>query len=609
MPPKNQAWYAVSGNTVAGMTMNTLGGFLSGGPGGRSIDQSLNVACMNQIPSMDGLIQMYFTGYLDKTQLNTFAGQHGVDLSGGQFGTCGPQYEKLWNGYISSQWWRPDASFVFGAMQRELISDVDKAEVMKRYRMDGNVLNRMIKAFQDQLPPGECLTLYNRQYLNDENITKYLVNYGGYSDEQIQAYSYLSRYIPPVGDLINMTVKGAFDDEQINRLELNAEIEETGTASDWAERQGIGFCRFYENGVQTDSIDWFSRYWYTHWVNAAPGQVLQFGQRFRPNRMFRYEKQVPGIKPFTANDVDFYLKVNDYTPPVRKWLAGLGLSLPRLVDTRNQYFYGIIDRQELIELQLDRGYTETDAETFAKLADKQKEVFKYKHRVELFDSFDRKLYNEIISAFRAGSISEQDFAATIFGILKDEAAADSVVKAELVRANTAVAKAAVAAIKSSFFTGEVSSAEADARLRQAGIDPSAVQRYMDVWELKMTMPRRVRTAGQLISDYANNTLGIGALANRLQNLGYSQRDVQLMLQEANRRKEQQQEKDQKREEKKKGKGGGGSTDAGERWLNPDRIGGWEKKGLITADEAKAMLLEIDVAPNLLPLFMGEPLNG
>lgn len=575
----------------------------------RAVDLFSNKRFPNVVASFDLLYRAWVYNKISNNNFALGARALGIALDLEHAEVSWREMAHQWSAVRAGMLPKPDAIQIYTGIIRGVFDKADETWLRGNTRIDVEFMQHSQDLYRQWWTVNDVMQLTNRQAIVGKDSIDAYRRAGGYTSGQIAGYEELRRIIPPMSELVRYTVKEAFNPAMVAELKLDAEIDEAMEARDWCDRLGLGQCVKWVNGNASTSIDWFDINWYAHWDHMAPGQLGDALARFRPGRLDRYREFVPDITPFTIKNYNTLMKANDYPPPERAWLAGLSLSLPRLIDVRKQYYLDIIDRKELIELQLDRNYTRIDAERFAKQADKEKEIYKYQHRVEQFDQFDRRYFNEVIEAFRVGSISEADFSGTISQIVRDQQAAAAVVASEIIRKQTQIVKASVAAIKSAFMTGEIPSAEAHNRLSQAGLAPEDVQRYVDLWELRLTMPRRVRTAAQLTGDFVHGFISITALSIRLQNLGYSERDTALALAEALRRQQIFKESEQKKEEKKRGKGEGGTVDAGERWLTPDRISRWRDNKQIPPEMADELMRQIDVAPRLIPLFYGEKLNG
>lgn len=588
--------------TAASIGTSTIMGSASG-PLGRAMDFVGNNIAPNAVAAWDALHRAWSVGFINWKELQVNARSQGIAL-GADVAPEGLQIiAETWEKVAIASLPRPDQMAVFHGMVRQIFTPADEAWLRSKYAFPQEIMQHTQDLFRDQWNTSEVMQLANREYISGQKVIDCYLKAGGYLEETMKGYEELRKVIPGVGDLIRFTIKEAFNPEMVERLQLYAEIEDADLARNWAERQGLGNSTLYVEGVPVETTNWFNAYWATHWQLPGTGQLAEMRNRLRPERMYRYEKQVPGITAFTDEDYDVYMKANDYTPNVRKWLEATALAQPRLIDIRNEYFEGIIDRNEFVQLQLDRGYTEVDAEVYAKLADKQKDRYTYKHRAREMDRYDARLYDEVINAYRVGSISESQLTATLIGILQSADAANSVVAAERIRKNNQIITQTISMVKRAFFTGEMRSSQAVGILESEGIEPNEVSRLVHLWELNFDMPRRQVSAQKLIGWVVTGTMPMAVLQQRLIILGYSERDVANMLAETQIKRMNFLEKQSEAKRKEDKKKGSGKAKDGEKWRTPPQIVKWLGQGLVSHDEAVDLLKSIDTPEDDINLWL------
>ena len=585
----------------------------------RGKQQIANALYPNQVPGMSTLLHLYVHSYINRGDLDHVANFNGVDLTGVKLGNPNSSVAKSWQAVVEDAKIKPPGDAVFAAWIHGRFPFDSKEWVFNHYKHSMEHYAAMVDMYRQYPTTQEVITLYNRQAIDINECNRLLQKFGGYTDQVKEYYRELGTLIPGPSDLIRFSVREAFNPGQVALLELDAEIDENSTAEKWIARQGLGESVLYEGGVPVDRENWFEKYWYAHWQLPSPTQIHEFYHRLRPDRMQRYVGAVPGVTPFTFDTMNAYLKANDYTPPVRRWLAAVNFKTPRLIDQRNMYYADVITRQEFIEFQRDLGYTPEDAEAVAKLADIEKKRWQYRRRTNLLDKYDTAWVGQIVESFRVGAIGVEQFERDMIWAIGSPEAANAQIQAEKMRKNNKVIREYIGMVRSGFFTGEMSAESALQILMDGGVNPIHADQQVTLWEARMTLPRRVIAARKLVEWYVMQLIDAQNLIDRMTRLGYSPQSTAITLAEAETKRriaiakaeaeEQRRQKQLLREERQRQKEAMANIRQGARDRNmfrtPTKIAAWVREGKMSREIAEFILNDMLVPATDIPRWLGE----
>lgn len=552
----------------------------------RGITYESNANWPTQIPPPEAVISAWLSGHLKPTSVGSLLVAHGIPVPPLVY-TCGnANIAESWYEVIASNYFRPGESDVLRAITHELVSPGMRATIDKRYKFDRESMEALWQIYQGWPTNYEVMQLHNRGYFSDEEYAKYMKHAGGFPNKVINAYSQLKQGIPGVSDLIRMSVREAFSENQDITDKLDVEFKESGPWPDWLAAQGIGLTQSWRGEKKGTFIDWARMYWRTHWVLMSTGQAQDSYHRFRPDRIKLYQDEVPGLKPFTFADLQQLLKQNDFLPAHREWIAALAFPPPRLVDLRKMWFTDRITDADYVAYQRDNGQTKVNAELTMEAWREEKARYQYRRRTPLFDKYDNTLYAQIIESFREGASTEGELRATLTGLLRNQDAAEAVVVAEVLRKKLHIVKEFTRTVRQQFLTGEVLAVTALATLIDGGMNEQHARQLVSLWQTSFSLPRKAASVSMVRSWYFAGIIDEDSVRMRLSNLGYSGRDVELLMVDMRVKKLA---KDKKESGKRGGKGGKESN-----YETPATIAKWFNKGYITVETAKAKLDALNV---------------
>ena len=221
----------------------------------------------------------------------------------------------------------------------------------------------------------------------------------GWDDSSIGLFKKLTEVIPPVSDLISMSVREAFSPDIVAR---------------WNYDEGFPSEILEHTRKQGLSDEWVKKYWYAHWQLPSPQMGFEMLHRLRPGKT---------SKPFTADDLDTLLRTADYPKYYRDRLAEISYSPFTRVDVRRMYKTGELSYDEVIESYKDIGYSDEKAKLLADFTIH----YELTDTTNLIDDYSELSRGLIQTAYKAGLISEGEFREALSGMGIVEKAQDLIV--------------------------------------------------------------------------------------------------------------------------------------------------------------------------------------
>jgi hypothetical protein len=187
-----------------------------------------------------------------------------------------------------------------------------------------------------RLPEQSLVTLVFRQVLERGEVEKELER-RGWAPEDIPGLFEVAKVIPPPNEIIRLAVREAFNPEAISKFELDSAFP--AEVGEWSEKVGL-------------SADWAMKYWIAHWENPSLQMGFEMLHRLRPGTT---------DTPFTADDLDLLMKIQDVAPYWRPRLKAISYAPYTRVDVRRMFGAGVLTAEEVKSAYLDLGYDEEHA--------------------------------------------------------------------------------------------------------------------------------------------------------------------------------------------------------------------------------------------------------
>lgn len=375
----------------------------------------------------------------------------------------------------------------------------------------------------------ETLALFYRQEIPLDTARNHIAAQGIVGVMRQDEWLRSRRPIPGPTDLERFAVRDVWDPQVVQRFEYDAEYPVPFDF--WMRQVGYGWgADQVVPGVQPgQQTDWARAYWRAHWATMSPSMAFECYHRLRPNRIANYQATVPGVQPFTFQDVLTVLKVADYPAPVRQWLAAISHSIVDIRMLRLGYQFGLIPRADFVEHAMDRGYTPGDSELQAQIEDARAEYLANSSIRRIRNNAPGQVVRTILAAYALGTITETEVRARFDALDIGPTAINQLIAVATANNSLGTVKAGLKALRRGFMLGEFAANELPARIAALGIVPGAIARYVNTWTFERSFQRRQLSTQQILRYVCDGLLSAPDATNRLVNLGWSAPDVLVMM--------------------------------------------------------------------------------
>lgn len=220
-------------------------------------------------------------------------------------------------------------NYVRAYFQR-LISEKELTTKLNKYGLTDADQNLYIISNAPRLDFTSLQNLFLRGEITENQLNKEL-ELKGFNDADIKRIKSLYKFLPQPQDLITMAVREVFSPETAKEFGQYEDFPEK--FAEYAEKIGI-------------SKEWAERYWAAHWQLPSPQMGFEMFQRRIINK----------------NTLVTLLKALDIMPYWREKLIQLNYNPLTRVDVRRMYGEGILTKKQVYEAYLDVGYSPENAE-------------------------------------------------------------------------------------------------------------------------------------------------------------------------------------------------------------------------------------------------------
>lgn len=397
--------------------------------------------------------------------------------------------------------------------------------------------------------PGELIFLLQSNHLEHDAFVRMMAMNDCWSAQSrlLQQHLYNNK-VPTPAEIIHYAVKDVWDENVVRDFHYDDEFPETfgywmrvlGAAGDSRRRDANG------NPIG-NAIGWDRIAWRAHWENLSPSQAYEMYQRLRPSRIGRYQQVVPGIRPFEQPQLNRALLIADYPRTEREWLTAIAYNKPRLVDIRRLFLDGTIDRNECYELHLDYGYAPDDANMLTDwLVGQRVRANAPKPRVNP-SSAALQLYSIGVSsrgetrnrllAFLGGVSPNPDKPVDLSALPSSAQrqigiAADRLLAQTDYQRSARRAKQILSTVRRRYLRGYLSEQEAREDLLRANFQQSAIDDYVQQWELELQGGKLLASTSQIKRYVADGVITIQTADVYLRNLGWRDPELGWLLSES-----------------------------------------------------------------------------
>lgn len=349
-----------------------------------------------------------------------------------------------------------------------------------------------------------------------------------------ETYRLLNRPLPAAGDIISFAVKECWDNDVVQAFGYDADFPPQ--LSFWMGAQGWNWGNDANTlpGAPPGGVEWAKLFWRSHWRIMSPTQGYRAFHRLRPDRIARYADRVPGLEAFNWEDLERVLRIADYPPKLRRWLAASAFAVLPIYVVRSLYRLGARDRVWLVDQLRDRGFSAEDANAMADNEDRAETARQQAAKRKREDKLQRQAIDTLLDAYATGTFTREQAVDNLKRYYVDETEAKALIDLRAARENLALVKASVARLRRGFLAGEFSPQELPGQLAVIGVVPEMVPRYIARWTLARSQERRQLSTERIVKYVAEGRIPYAVALGRLANLGWQNPDALLLLDKARR---------------------------------------------------------------------------
>lgn len=467
--------------------------------------------------------------------------------------------------------WSPEQVRILDAIGffGDSLPNIETPNVYENWlKSSGIIRNDDRRAFNAliQVPPhGELLAMLNRQIITETEWHKYL-GLNGYTSLPVQnQITRLRYYLPGPSDLIRFAVREAWDPATVNRFGYDREFP--APFRYFAQLQGMDFDpawdRQYTTG--TGASGWDSLYWRVHWENMSPHLGYLAQQRFRATGGPGGGPRNPAAGTWTKADTESLLKIHDYAPGFRRYMAELAYNPLRLIDIRRtvREILAQPDQWDQVvpawtvdlvgagagpnvppvvnptadqialawatEAHQDRGLARGDAEIAARLDVRAAQsALARAHRANpAAAAVDRQWLATILTSYRDGIMDH----ASALAALQAAGAHDPAKQLDIVdyKVSAAIGKQQAGRIRTLFTKGKIGKARAEQLLLSAGFTQQRVQQWLRLWSMLLATAPSAASDRDVLDEMAAGTITQQQAIGQLRRLGWSLRNARALV--------------------------------------------------------------------------------
>jgi signal transduction histidine kinase len=377
--------------------------------------------------------------------------------------------------------------------------------------------------------PPMAMNMHFRGYLTDEQCKQHLRATQTRASILTDEFFLSMRPMPGPSDLVRFAVREVWDAATVARWGYDREFPtEFGV---YMQRQGMGWGDHpadWPNPAQA-GITWPEAYWRAHWQPIPVHQSHVAYHILRPERLDRYRQIVPDITAFTFEDLQTSLKVADYAPGVRSWLAATAFTPLRLSQVKQAYEMQINNREETVALMRDRGLVPADAEAVVATWDHQKWLKDRKTGFEMADKAKRENLKHILEAFNTGIVDRIKAKELLEEQFVPPEVTDLILNNVLAKHQFKRFGIYLKKVKQGYMEGTYSGVQVRQFLALLGVVENRAAGYVQDWDLERTVSHKAATTAMILKYVREGLLSPTDGRTRLLNLGWINVDATLAI--------------------------------------------------------------------------------
>lgn len=512
------------------------------------------------IPEVGDLIDLINRNQIHEFNASKYLGYHGITwwpnaplFPGVRYTDEQRQKRDIFDTLIKSKRTQIPIPFALGMYRSGYISPATLRELLTKVGAFEDQWMEVARSTFEPLDVGVLQVARNRGIISAGDYNTMLRRNGyGYPDVR-KIIDSLREAIPPITDLIRFAIRDVWDPTVVKNRRLFDDLPPQ--LASIAAKQGL----FGNSGIPIPGFGggrnakWSEVYWASHWQEVAAGQSFQMFHRLRPDRIARYRAQGFDVQTFGIDDLRRNLKIADYAPGDRDYLAAIAYAPMRLIDIRALYTQhyrwrtddlfaerlGIAggnrvapyDRDWAIGQLRDRGLHPDDAAASVDLVETNIQTQDEAPIRNYRRSLVTKTISQVTSAYRIGLLGRTLALDRLVQVGLDRVTANQTLDLADLESARKIVDAAVRGIRSDYFNGTITEQEARSALTASGAGASGVDSYMALWTVQRNRTRRTATTQQLLKWLEEGLITQAEVIRRLGNLGWAQADQLTMLRE------------------------------------------------------------------------------
>ena len=485
------------------------------------------------LPSPEDVMISWMNGCTSDAERDWVLGFHGIPVNVAKNDAFTRVGKRAWNNVLKSKYPKLPIEQIIFSYYSGMIVQGEFETLMKKYGFLKEQIPLLLKTMEPKFDPNIIVGQYLRNGQPRDKYRPLIRRIYGCSNEDADNILDMTNGLPPVQDLIRFAVRDVYNEDAVSRLHLDDEFSQNKDLQIWAAASGLGPVTVTGKDGVSYTRDSVKDYWRSHWVLPAPTQTYEFLHRLRPSRMQQLQQQVPGVTPFSADDLDYYLRSNDYTPPVRKWLAAISFNVMGRIDVRRAFQQDVIKEDEVLEQIKDQGYNDHDSDILLDLAKSLK-----KKATDAEDEKDNKkrygaYWQSILNAYRDGSIDRSTAYLALLNTQMEDKESDGKLNAIDVTVKAKTVQLYIKQTRDEFMLGGFDGIAAFEMLVQGGVSALRAEDLVQQWQRQQTRKRKSASTSQLLKWFASGYIDVVNLRDRLNTLGWTGTDVIILIAQAN----------------------------------------------------------------------------
>lgn len=390
---------------------------------------------------------------------------------------------------------------VIELMAKDKISD-DRA--LKELALNG--LNperaKLLKdSYETILSPGDIQLAFLRGEISEKDHD-ILLRRLQYSDASIALFKQLYVIIPPISDLITMSVREVFSPETTEKF---GQFEDFPTEfAGFAKLQGL-------------SEDWAKRYWAAHWSLPSATQGFEMLHR----------------REIDEKELMMLLKALDVMPFWREKLMAISYNPLTRVDVRRMHKVGVLTEQQVYWSYRDIGYNDENAKRLTEFTVKLNSAENAPQSQQV-----RELTRSIIEqAYTRGIISKDEAINRLVGIKYTLSDAEFLIRIQdgikqvqsTPDLTSDIRKRTFDMILNAYATRSIPKNDAIFQLRQLGLTELEATLEVDNIDYAISLKLKQRYVDSVQDLYTNWTIDKAQLFVYLNDLGFNQGEIEQLV--------------------------------------------------------------------------------